>query len=161
MPQPDLTLLSNPATSTTRSLPDWPGLFDDCPEVDVDATVTGRLPEDLRGTLLRNGPGKRSLADMYLDGAGKLRSLSIESSGRVRYRSRYVRTAKYLAEQYSTRPRKRGAGTQLPGGVLANAFRFPASEANTHVLWHQAQLLALYRVARPTASILIRSKRAP
>jgi len=132
-----------------RKLPDWDGIFEDCVEIDTDVSVSGRLPQGLHGTLLRNGPGKRSLSSMYLDGAGMLRALTIEPSGRVRYRSRYVRTEKYLAEQYSRTPKLRGAGTQLPGGVLGNAFRLPASEANTHVLWHQNQLLALYEGGAP------------
>lgn len=132
-----------------RNLSDWPGLFDDCPEVDTDVQVSGRLPEGLHGTLLRNGPGKRSLSEMYLDGAGLLRAISIEPSGRVRYRSRYVRTPKYLAEQYSATVKRRSAGTQRPFGWLNNAFRLPASEANTHVLWHQDKLLALYEGGAP------------
>ena len=71
-------------------------------EVDYIAEVEGRLPEGLSGTLYRNGPGlferngfrKRTI----LDGDGMLRATSF-ADGQARFRSRFVRTAKYQAEQ--------------------------------------------------------------
>ena len=71
-------------------------------EYDYAPDVEGRLPDGLAGTLYRNGPGlferdgakKRNL----LDGDGMIRATSFES-GRVRFRTRFVRTRKYLAEE--------------------------------------------------------------
>jgi all-trans-8'-apo-beta-carotenal 15,15'-oxygenase len=71
-------------------------------EVDYIAEVEGQLPEGLSGTLYRNGPGlferngfrKRTI----LDGDGMLRATSF-ADGQARFRSRFVRTAKYQAEQ--------------------------------------------------------------
>jgi all-trans-8'-apo-beta-carotenal 15,15'-oxygenase len=71
-------------------------------EFDYIATVEGRLPAGLSGALFRNGPGlferngfrKRTI----LDGDGMLRATSF-GGGRARFRSKFVRTAKYQAEQ--------------------------------------------------------------
>ena len=71
-------------------------------ELDYGAEVEGRLPDGLSGTLYRNGPGlferdgfrKRTI----LDGDGMIRATTFANGG-ARFRNRYVRTAKYNAEQ--------------------------------------------------------------
>lgn len=71
-------------------------------EVDYAPEVEGKLPDGLSGTLYRNGPGlferngfkKKNL----LDGDGMIRATSF-AAGRVRFRNRFVRTTKYVAEQ--------------------------------------------------------------
>ncbi len=115
-----------------RAVPDWPGLWDDAPEVDMRVRgIEGCLPEGLCGTLFRNGPGSRRFARYFFGGDGMMRALRFEADGVVRYQSRYVQTPKYLAERRGSRPRMRTAGRQLPGGFLGNFLRMPASEANT------------------------------
>jgi all-trans-8'-apo-beta-carotenal 15,15'-oxygenase len=133
------------------TLPD-PSLWENCPEVDLEVTdIEGNLPADLRGELLRNGPGKRDLGRYFWDGDGMVRALSISESGRVRYRSRYIETPKYLAERHANKPVFRSAGTQRPGGMLNNMFRMPATEANTHLLAHAGKLWALHEGGHPFA----------
>jgi all-trans-8'-apo-beta-carotenal 15,15'-oxygenase len=70
-------------------------------EFDYVAEVDGRLPEGLGGTLYRNGPGlfDRGGARKWnlLDGDGMLRVTSF-ADGQARFRTRFVRTAKYQAE---------------------------------------------------------------
>jgi all-trans-8'-apo-beta-carotenal 15,15'-oxygenase len=71
-----------------------------------EPTVTGQIPAGLAGTFYRNGPGiygrgserKGSIAD----GDGLIRMLRF-SGGKVSYRSRFVRTEKYLEEQAAGR----------------------------------------------------------
>ncbi|PMS38132.1 all-trans-8'-apo-beta-carotenal 15,15'-oxygenase [Trinickia symbiotica] len=71
-------------------------------EYDHSADVEGRLPVGLTGTLYRNGPGmfarngfsKRTI----LDGDGMIRATRF-SDGGVRFRNRFVRTTKYVAEE--------------------------------------------------------------
>ncbi|EEA01012.1 Carotenoid oxygenase [Burkholderia sp. H160] len=71
-------------------------------EYDYEAQVEGRLPVGLAGTLYRNGPGlferdgfvKRTI----LDGDGMIRATSFADGG-AHFRNRFIRTAKYMAEQ--------------------------------------------------------------
>jgi all-trans-8'-apo-beta-carotenal 15,15'-oxygenase len=138
------------ASTPARTVPDWDGLYDECPEADCEVSeIEGKLPPGLVGTLYRNGPGKRNLATNFFDGDGLIRKLSFLPGGRLHYRSRYVKTPKYLAELHADRPMARTAGTQLPGGVLANAFRMPQSEANTHVTLQGGKLHALHEGGPP------------
>jgi all-trans-8'-apo-beta-carotenal 15,15'-oxygenase len=70
-------------------------------ELDYSAEVEGKLPDGLSGTLYRNGPGiferdgfrKRSI----LDGDGMIRAITF-ANGQARFRNRFVRTTKYIAE---------------------------------------------------------------
>lgn len=68
--------------------------------------VEGALPQALKGTLYRNGPGLFSRDGItkrnILDGDGILQSLRFEE-GRATYTSRFVRTEKWIAEEYAGR----------------------------------------------------------
>lgn len=85
--------------------------------------VAGCVPDQLRGTLYRNGPGlfdrgglrKRNL----LDGDGMVQSFCFCDSG-VLYRNRFVRTRKYLAEEAAGRFLYPSWSTQAPGGFWSN-----------------------------------------
>jgi all-trans-8'-apo-beta-carotenal 15,15'-oxygenase len=114
----------------------------------------GTLPEGLRGTLYRNGPGRLEIGGSPLghmfDGDGMISAFTV-ADGLVRYRNRYVRTPHYLKNQATSAPSLRGLGTLKPGGPLANAFRLPANVANTSVVLHAGDLLALWEGGRPFA----------
>src|SRR5882724_7426985 len=101
---------------------------------EIALEVTGHLPQELRGTLYRNGPGRWEaggfVAQHAFDGDGLISKFVIDG-GTVRFRSRYVRTPKFQIEQAGKGAGVRGIGNQRPGGVLANAGRFPADSANT------------------------------
>ena len=119
------------------------------------AVRTGAVPEELEGSLLRNGPGRLSNHgtdyDHLFDGDGFVQRVSF-SGGRIRYRSRYVETEAYLAENAAGRPLFRSFGTNLPGGLLANAGRFAfKNAANTNLLWTGSDLLALWEGGAPHA----------
>lgn len=122
-----------------------------------DYTITeteGVLPEDLVGTLYRNGPGNWEVGGQPLshifDGDGMLSMFAFDGTS-VRYRNRYVRSEHYLAGLNSVGVPQRGIGTLKPGGMLANAFRRPANTANTNVVLHDGQLLALWELGNPHA----------
>ena len=75
-------------------------------EHDYRAEVEGTIPSELRGTLYRNGPGLFE-RDGYrkatlLDGDGMLQAIDFGDQG-VRYRNRFVRTEKFLAEERAGR----------------------------------------------------------
>lgn len=115
--------------------------------------VEGALPDGLRGTLYRNGPGKLDAGGQQLghlfDGDGML-SMFVMSDGTVRFRNRYVRTKHYEKSLASKGAPYRALGTMHPGGILANALRLPANVANTGVVMHAGKLLALWEGGRPT-----------
>lgn len=113
--------------------------------------VRGRIPDELVGTLYRNGPacwdhagGFR--AEHAFDGDGLITRLSFEG-GRVHHRNRFVRTTKFAAQERGRL--QRGLGTMRPGGAWANAFRPPADRANTHAVFHAGSLWALTDDGRP------------
>ncbi|GAT13578.1 carotenoid oxygenase family protein [Mycolicibacterium thermoresistibile] len=115
--------------------------------------VAGAVPEQLRGTVYRNGPGRLEAGGQPLghlfDGDGML-SMFRFADGRVRFRNRYVRTRHYRRSRHTRGAPFRGLGTMRPGGVLANALRFPVNVANTAVIMHAGTLLALWEAGRPT-----------
>jgi all-trans-8'-apo-beta-carotenal 15,15'-oxygenase len=77
---------------------------------------SGRIPEDLRGTLLRNGPGAFSIGPdplHFFDGYGMVGGLSFRD-GKAYYRARFVKSPLYLSEQAAGRQLKRRAFANLP-----------------------------------------------
>ncbi len=137
-------------SASKRGPKNWDGLFDPLVECDVVVEdVEGKLPEGLTGTLYRNGPVRGSHPSSFFDGDGMIRALEIGADRTVRYRQRFIRTEKYLAEQSAGRPLRRTAGTNLPGGFLRNMFRVPAHEANTSVYDFGGALWALEEGGHP------------
>ena len=114
--------------------------------------IEGSVPTDLRGTFVRNGPGRQKIGDQpfghWFDGDGMLSTFSF-LDGNVFFKNRYVRTPKYLDETESQRIMYRGFGTMIPGGVKANIGRYPANPANTNAIYHGGRLLACNEGGRP------------
>ncbi|MFF2554023.1 carotenoid oxygenase family protein [Nocardia sp. NPDC058058] len=140
--------MSDPGTLPAR---DYIPLYDE-----FDYTVDefeGALPEGLRGTMYRNGPGKMEAGGQALghlfDGDGMLSMYAI-SDGTMRFRNRFVRTKHYRNSLGSGGAPYRALGTMRPGGLLTNALQFPANVANTSVTMHAGKLLALWEGGRPT-----------
>lgn len=120
-----------------------------------DYTVTqidGRLPTELTGTLYRIGPGKHQVGQTLLhsvfDGDGLVSQFILDGSS-VHFRNRYVRTKHFAHGLTSDRIRYRGVGGQIPGGPLANIGRLPANVANTNIVSHAGELLALWELGNP------------
>ena len=114
--------------------------------------IDGELPKDLTGTLYRIGPGKhqvgRTLLHNVFDGDGMVSQFTLDGTS-VRYRNRYVRTKHFNHGLTSNRIKYRGVGTQIPGGPLANFLRLPANVANTNIVHHDGELLALWEFGNP------------
>lgn len=138
--------MTEPAVLTDHA----PGLeraFETAPEehayeiVDVE----GRVPELLRGTYYLNGPARFSRGALryrhWLDGDGMVAALRFEG-GRVSFAARYVRTAKWLAEQEAGQPLFRTFGTSFAGDRLVRGIALE-SPVNVSVCPWQGTLLAL------------------
>ncbi|MER2507798.1 MAG: carotenoid oxygenase family protein [Amaricoccus sp.] len=121
---------------------------------EVDAAdlrvVAGRIPEDLKGAYLRNGPNPRFQPTSYtypLEGDGMVHAVRFEG-GRARYRNRFVRTASFEVEDK--------AGHAVFGGLMNRRPADPAAlpkdgdhlkqSAFISVLHHGEHLLALGEV---------------
>lgn len=111
-------------------------------------TVKGELPRGLNGTLYRNGANPQfETADAHwFFGDGMIHAFHLEN-GRARYRNRWVRTPKWLAEH--------DAGRALFGAYNRKLPDAPASVtddgnvANTSIVLHGGRLLALEEAHLP------------
>lgn len=97
--------------------------------------IAGELPKDLHGTLYRIGPDRQfppadPIMAHWFFGDGMVHAFAI-GDGCVRYRNRWVRTAKFRAEAE--------AGRALPFQELGE----DSTVANTNILRHAGRLLAL------------------
>lgn len=124
-----------------------PGRF----EADIlDLEVEGRLPEGLDGVFYRVGPDPQWPpllgTDIYFNGDGMVSAFRFKD-GHVDFKCRYVRTEKFVLENAARR-------------ALFGAYRNPLSDdlvvqgksrgtANTNVVFHAGQLLALKEDSLP------------
>ncbi|WP_107669130.1 carotenoid oxygenase family protein [Cyanothece sp. BG0011] len=117
--------------------------------------IEGKVPEELQGTLFRNGPGLLEVQGTPLkhpfDGDGMICAISFLPNGKVHFRNRFVRTEGYVKEQNTGKMIYRGVfGTQKPGGWLNNIFDVNIKNiANTNVVYWGNKLLALWEAAEP------------
>jgi carotenoid cleavage dioxygenase-like enzyme len=117
-----------------------------------DLQVIGRLPVELRGMFVRNGPNPQfpPLGNYHwFDGDGMLHGVRL-ADGRASYRNRYVRTDGWKEE--------RAAGKALYGGLsdpidlkrLLGGRQPFKNAGNTALIWHDGRLLALWEGGPPT-----------
>ncbi|WYL93517.1 MAG: carotenoid oxygenase family protein [Gloeotrichia echinulata IR180] len=114
--------------------------------------VIGELPTDLSGMFVRNGPNPQFPPKgdyRWIDGDGMLHGVQI-SNGKATYRNRYVQTRGLELEQKVGRAIWTGLmeSPQLhnPPNNLFSPFK---NTANTGIVWHADQLLALWEGAEP------------
>jgi carotenoid cleavage dioxygenase len=121
-------------------------------EVDVrDCTADGAVPRDLDGGFYSVGADLQyplKPGNIAFDGEGHVRVFRFHA-GRVDYRSRFVKTQRYVAQDTARRllmPMYRNPLQDDPG--VAGLSR---STANTHVIHHRGRLLALKEDSLPVA----------
>jgi len=115
--------------------------------------VIGQLPLDLAGIFLRNGPNPQwqPIGQYHwFDGDGMLHAVEI-SNGKATYRNRYVKTAGWKREH--TVGKAIWTGILEPPQLEINditdiTFK---NTANTALVWHAGQLLALWEGGAPHA----------
>ncbi|WP_029008592.1 carotenoid oxygenase family protein [Azospirillum halopraeferens] len=112
----------------------------------VRLVTEGRPPDGLAGTLYRNGPAGQVVGGVryrhWFDGDGMVHAWRLAPDGAV-YRSRFVRTRKFVAETAAGRPLVPAFGT-LPPGVPALVPGDAMNPANISVLPLAGSLLALW-----------------
>jgi carotenoid cleavage dioxygenase-like enzyme len=121
-------------------------------EADVrDCEITGKIPADLSGAFYRVGPDPQYPLlprNIPFDGEGHVCMFRIRD-GRVDYRSRMVRTQRYIAQDKARRilfPMYRNPSLDDPS--VAGLSR---GTANTHIIKHRNYLLALKEDSPPAA----------
>ena len=96
--------------------------------------VDGVVPPQLRGTLLRNGPGRQRAGQTpvhFLDGYAFAASVNFQP-GRVVYNARHVDLPLARKESAAGRLLERRVFTNRPGGRIANALRLVPSSSASH-----------------------------
>jgi carotenoid cleavage dioxygenase len=110
------------------------------------ATVRGRFPDALMGTLYRIGPAGHDLGGErnhhWFDGDGMAHRFVIDGS-KVHHQGRYVATAKRQAETRAGRRLVEGFGTTFPG-LEPVSSPDSMNVANINVLYTGGELLALW-----------------
>lgn len=104
----------------------------------------GPLPDYLRGACVLNGPGRFSRGGLryrhWLDGDGLVCTLNFSTAG-ARFTSRFVRSAKFVAEDAAGAPVFRTFGTAFPGDALKRGIGLE-SPVNVSVHAFAGRLLA-------------------
>jgi carotenoid cleavage dioxygenase-like enzyme len=121
-------------------------------EVDVqNCEVEGTIPSDLSGAFYRVGPDPQFPllpGNIPFDGEGHVSMFRIKD-GRVDYKTRYVRTERWIAQNEARRilfPMYRNPALDDPG-----VKGLSRSTANTHVIDHRNVILALKEDSPPSA----------
>jgi len=109
--------------------------------------MSGRIPAPLQGgAFWRNGPARHQLGgfrfDHWFDGDGLLQRYALGRQGIV-HQARFVRTPRFQADSRAGRPVRLAFGTAVPG-AQAPSGPDDMNAANTSVLWHGGQLMALW-----------------
>ena len=115
----------------------------------VSLPLQGRLPDGLRGTLVRNGPNPRvpDPKEHWFVGDGMLHAFTI-ADGQVHYRNRWVRTERWQAADAAARNPAARLHNEPPESAP------PAQNngaANTNVIRHAGRVLALEEAHLPIA----------
>lgn len=115
--------------------------------------IEGRIPDELQGTLLRNGPGNFDVNGEkfghIFDGDGMISAFTF-TEGKAHFKNCYVQTEGYIKEKLAGKILYRGFGTQKSGGWLANIFDLKfKNAANTNVLFWGGKLLAMWEGGKP------------
>src|SRR5690606_29866570 len=84
-----------------------------------------------------------------LDGDGLIQAFSFGPDGRVRYRNRFVRTAKFQREQQAGRFVLPTWSTRAPGGILKNFGHRIQTQAGVTVFCKHGRLYAFDEIGLP------------
>ncbi|MFB8788412.1 MAG: carotenoid oxygenase family protein [Potamolinea sp.] len=114
--------------------------------------LSGKLPEGLRGTLYRNGPGRLERGGVpvghWFDGDGAILAVHFTEAGTTAI-YRYVQTAGYQAESAAGKFLYPNYGMSAPGAIWERWGKQVKNAANTSVLPLPDKLLALWEGGNP------------
>ena len=115
----------------------------------IDCEIEGRVPADLVGAFYRVGPDYQYPAhpnNIPFDGDGHVSMFRI-AGGRVDYRSRFIRTQRFKAQDAA---RKSLFGVyRNPLSADPSVAKLSRGTANTHIMFHHGKLMALKEDSPP------------
>lgn len=107
--------------------------------------IEGKVPEGLLGTWFRGGPDRQYPSldkdDIFIDGEGMSHMFSFEEGGYITYRSRWVHTQRFLAQQKLKRAMFARYRTRYGSDPAAEGIHQGA--ANTSMIFHAGKLFVL------------------
>jgi carotenoid cleavage dioxygenase len=117
-------------------------------EIDAsDLQVIGKIPTDLNGVYLRNGPNPRHPPEgryHWFDGDGMVHAVHLEN-GKARYRNRWIRTKAFDAESEAGKALWTGVMESPNGNPFGKAHGLGLKDnANTDVIFHRGKVLATW-----------------
>lgn len=116
-----------------------------------NATVAGRWPKDLQGSLYRNGQAQHEIGDFryqhWFHGDGMLQSFRFDENG-MRHAARMIQTKKYLAEKAAGRALFSGFASVPPSPAAVTSLDL-INPGNISVPHHHGKLLALWEAGSP------------
>lgn len=116
--------------------------------------LSGKIPEGLRGSLYRNGPGRLERGGMrvghWFDGDGAILAVHFTDAGATGL-YRYVQTAGCQAEATANKFLYPNYGMTAPGAIWERWGKSVKNSANTSVLALPDKLLALWEGGNPHA----------
>jgi all-trans-8'-apo-beta-carotenal 15,15'-oxygenase len=150
-------MVSSPVADSDRNLAAWSTLFAQpakpFPLTEIPV-LQGKVPENLRGRLFRNGPGRLSRGDRqmghWFDGDGGILGIYFTESG-VKAQYRYVETPYFLEEEAANQLLYSGYGTLAPEKIWQRWGKPVKNAANTSVLPLGDRLLTLWEGGKPYA----------
>jgi all-trans-8'-apo-beta-carotenal 15,15'-oxygenase len=122
-------------------------------EYDYYAEIEGKIPQELHGTLYRNGPGLFERGGLrrrcILDGDGMVQAFKI-FDGHAHFQNKFVRTEKYMEESAAGKFIYATWTTQAPDGVMANFLGGKIkSQAGVTVILRNGNLIAFDEFQQP------------
>ena len=153
-----MVAVGNDARNVALDTTDNPHLMGGYAPVDTeisasDLEVIGEIPSDLQGLYVRNGPNPQHAPAgrcHWLDGDGMLHAIHFRD-GTATYRNRWVRTTGFERERAAGRTLYTGMIEPSAGnpqdGVHRDHYRSLKDTANTDVVFHNGNLLALWYLA--------------
>ena len=120
-------------------------------QFNADATITGKWPAALLGTLYRNGPAQHEVGGFryhhWFDGDGMMHAYHLSPNG-VQHQAKIIETRKYQAEKRSGRAMYPTLGS-VPPNPAAVTSPDVMNVANISVLPHHGKLMALWEAGSP------------
>ena len=118
------------------------------------STISGKIPESLKGSLYRNGPARLERGGLkvghWFDGDGAILAVHF-AEGQSRATYRYVQTEGYLEEERANKFIYGNYGMVATGSWLQRFGKSTKNVANTSVLALPDKLLALWEGGLPHA----------
>ncbi len=147
-------MIRNDALSVAIDAGQNPYLMGPYAPVDLEITtgdleVIGEIPSDLQGLYVRNGPNPRVDTKgryHWFDGDGMLHAIHFED-GRATYRNRWIRTEGFQAELAAGSAQWQGVAEPRQANPDDGSRLRLKDTANTDVLFHNGNLVALWYLA--------------